>query len=105
MNSKSRIRAAMAHKPVDRVPVMCQLAIGHYLLHTDVQPAELWFASEGFAQALIQLADQYRFDGVMINLPGTDPDWMRVVDRIETADDGGQTIWFAGGDHARCPAD
>ena len=105
MNSKSRIRAAMAHEPVDRVPVMCQLAIGHYLLHTDVQPAELWFTSEGFARALVELADRYRFDGVLINLPGTDPDWMRVVDRIETADDGSQTVRFTNGDHARCPAD
>jgi len=105
MNSKSRIRAAMAHEPVDRVPVMCQLAIGHYLLHTNVSPSDLWFTSEGFARALIELADRYRFDGIMINLPGTDPDWMRVVDRIDTADDGGQTIWFVNGDHARCPAD
>ncbi len=105
MNSKSRIRAAMAHEPVDRVPVMCQLAIGHYLLHTQVKPAELWFTSEGFAQALIELADQYRFDGVLINLPGTDPNWMRLVERIETAADGGQTVWFVNGDHARCPPD
>ncbi len=105
MNSKSRMRAAMAHQPVDRVPVMCQLAIGHYLLHTDVKPAELWFTSEGFARALVELADRYQFDGVLINLPGTDPGWMRVVDRIETAEDGGQTLWFLGGDHARCPAD
>lgn len=105
MNSKSRIRAAMAHEPVDRVPVMCQLAIGHYLLHTDVQPAELWFTSEGFSRVLVELADRYRFDGVLINLPGTDPDWMRVIERIDTADDGGQTVWFVNGDHARCPAD
>ena len=105
MNSKSRIRAAMAHEPVDRVPVMCQLAIGHYLLHTEVKPAELWFTSEGFARALVELAARYQFDGVLINLPGTDPDWMRVVERIETADDGGQTVWFVNGDHARCPAD
>ena len=105
MNSKSRIRAAMAHEPVDRVPVMCQLAIGHYLLNTDVKPAELWFTSEGFARALVELANRYRFDGVLINLPGNDPDWMRWVERIETADDGGQTVWFVSGDHARCPAD
>lgn len=105
MNSISRIRAAMAHEPVDRVPVMCQLAIGHYLLHTDVAPAELWFTSEGFTRALIELADRYRFDGVLINLPGTNPNWRKWVERIETADDGGQTVWFASGDYARCPPD
>ncbi|MHB8900717.1 MAG: uroporphyrinogen decarboxylase family protein [Thermoguttaceae bacterium] len=105
MNSKMRVRAAMAHQPVDRVPVMCQMAIGHYLLHTNIRPADLWFTSEGFAEALIELADRYRFDGVLINLAGTDPNWMRYVDRIETAGDGGQTVWFVNGDHARCPAD
>jgi len=105
MDSKQRMRAAMAHEAVDRVPVMCQLAIGHYLLHTDISPAELWFTSEGFARALVTLADRYRFDGVLINLMGTDPDWMRHVDRIETAPDGGQTVHFASGDYARCPGD
>ncbi len=105
MTGKQRILAAMRHRPVDRVPVMCQLAIGHYLLNTDVGPAELWFTSEGFARALITLAGQYRFDGVLINLPGRDPDWMRHVERIETAEDGGQTVFFHNGDTARCPAD
>ena len=95
----------MRHRPVDRVPVMCQLAVGHYLLNTDVEPAELWFTSEGFARALITLARRYRFDGILINLPGRDPDWMRHVERIETAEDGSQTVFFRGGDRARCPAD
>jgi len=105
MNSKERIRAAMRHEPVDRVPVMCQLAIGHYLLNTDVAPAELWFTSEGFARALVTLQQRYRFDGILINLLGTDPDWMRHVNRIETADEGSQTVFYANGDTARCPAD
>ncbi len=105
MNSRQRILAAMAHQPVDRVPVMCQLAVGHYLLNTDISPVDLWFTSEGFARALVTLADRYRFDGVLINLLGTDPDWMRYVKRIERAEDGGQVVWFTNGDHARCPAD
>jgi uroporphyrinogen-III decarboxylase len=105
MTSKERVHRAMRHEPVDRVPVMCQLAIGHYLLNTDVRPAELWFTSEGFVRALVTLQQRYRFDGILINLPGRDPDWMRWVDRIETAADGGQTVFFANGDTAGCPAD
>jgi uroporphyrinogen-III decarboxylase len=105
MTGKERIHAAMRHQAVDRVPVMCQLAIGHYLLNTDIRPAELWFTSEGFCRALVTLARRYEFDGVLINLPGRDPDWMRHVARIETAADGGQTVFFANGEHARCPAD
>jgi len=105
MTSKHRMAAAMRHRPVDRVPVMCQLAIGHYLLQTDVTPVEMWFTSEGFARAAVELARRYRFDGILINLPGRDPDWMRYVERIETAADGSQTILFRNGDLARCPAD
>jgi len=105
MTSKERVRHAMRHEPVDRVPVMCQLAIGHYLLNTDVPPAELWFTSEGFAQALIALQARYRFDGILINLPGRDRDWRRWVERIDTASDGGQTVLFTNGDVAQCPAD
>ncbi|MCR4413351.1 MAG: uroporphyrinogen decarboxylase family protein [Thermoguttaceae bacterium] len=105
MTGQERIRRAMRHEPVDRVPVMCQLAIGHYLLNTDVSPVDLWFTSEGFARALVTLQRRYRFDGILINLPGRDPDWMRHVARIETAPDGSQTVYFRNGDTARCPAD
>ena len=105
MNSKQRIRAAMRHQPVDCVPVMCQLSIGHYLLNTDLSPVDVWYTSEGFAKALITLAKRYRFDGILINLLGTDPDWMRQVERIETAENGDQAVFFAGGDQGRCPAD
>ncbi len=105
MNGKQRIRAAMAHEPTDRVPVMCQLALGHYLLNTDVSPAALWFTSEGFAQAVITLQRRYEFDGILINMPGTDPAWMENVERIETAADGSQSVRFKNGDIARCPSD
>lgn len=105
MTGRERIRRAMRHEPVDRVPVMCQLAIGHYLLNTGVPPVDLWFTSEGFARGLVTLQRRYQFDGILVNLPGRDPDWMRYVQRIETAEDGSQTVLFRNGDIARCPAD
>jgi hypothetical protein len=95
----------MHHEPVDRVPVMCQLALGHYLLNTGTPPAQLWFDSEALAEAFITLAYRYQFDGILINMPGSDPAWMRHVDRIDTAEDGGQTVRFTNGDTAICPAD
>jgi hypothetical protein len=61
---------AMHHQLPDRVPVMCQLALGHYFLHTELSPHEIWFTSEGFAQALVTLQRRYQFDGILINLPG-----------------------------------
>jgi uroporphyrinogen-III decarboxylase len=105
MTGRERIQAAMRHEPVDRVPVMCQLAIGHYLMNTDVEPVELWFTSEGFARASVGLARQYGFDGVLLNLMGRDPKWQRHVARIESDADGSQTVFFSNGERARCPAD
>ena len=83
------------------------MPVGDWALsaHTDLSPVEVWYTSEGFAEALITLARRYRFDGILINLLGTDPDWMRHVERIETAQNGDQTVFFAGGDQGRCPAD
>jgi hypothetical protein len=66
---------AMNHQEPDRVPVMCQLALGHYFLHCDAAPSDIWFDSEVFAKALVELQRRYRFDGILINLPGRPPDW------------------------------
>ena len=105
MDSRQRICAAMRHAQVDHVPVMCQLSVGHYLLNTQIAPADLWFTSDGFADALVTLQRRYRFDGILINLLGTDPDWRKDVSRIETAADGSQTVYYRNGDTAQCPAD
>ena len=39
----------------DRVPLMCQLSIGHYFLNSKIDPLDIWFESEGFAEALVKL--------------------------------------------------
>ena len=73
MNSRERMDRAMHHLQPDRVPVMCQLACGHYFLFSGLAPAEIWFTSEGFAEALVRMQRRYRFDGILINLPGRPP--------------------------------
>jgi len=75
MNSKERMRRAMSHEEPDHVPVMCQLALGHYFLHCDWAPSDIWFDSRTYAAALVQLQRRYRFDGILVNLPGRPPDW------------------------------
>ncbi len=70
MNSRERMAAAMQRKEADRVPVMCQLALGHYFLNTDIEPEKIWFTSKGFAEALIKLQERYSFDGILVNLWG-----------------------------------
>lgn len=90
MNSRERMAVAMAKGTPDRVPVMCQLALGHYFLNTDLPFVDIWHDTEAFAQALVQLQRRYDFDGILINLPGRDPKWRDAVARMEQVD--GETI-------------
>jgi uroporphyrinogen-III decarboxylase len=69
----------MRHEVPDRVPVMCQLALGHFFLHSDRSPADIWFDSEVFVRTLAKFQQRYRFDGFLINLPGRPPDWQRYL--------------------------
>jgi hypothetical protein len=78
MTSRERMDIAMhpgGDRVVDRVPVMCQLALGHYFLQTETPPADIWHNSHAFADALIVLQERYRFDGILVNLPGRNPSW------------------------------
>ena len=104
MNGRERMALAMAGREADRVPVMCQLAIGHYMLNTDIDPVDIWFTSDGFASALVKLQRRYRFDGILVNLPGR-PDSVldRVVARERTAR--GQILDFDSGERVEVPND
>ena len=42
MNGQERIALTMRHREPDRVPVMCQLSLGHYFLHAGLAPEEIW---------------------------------------------------------------
>ncbi|MGE5351052.1 MAG: uroporphyrinogen decarboxylase family protein [Acidobacteriota bacterium] len=74
----------------DRVPVMCQLSLGHYFLYSGVKPMDIWYTSEGFAEALVRLQEKYKFDGILVNLPGRDPDYQKDISNIEEKD--GETV-------------
>ncbi len=67
----------------DRVPVMCQLALGHYFLQTPFDPVDIWHDSHVFGDALVTLQRRYGFDGILVNLPGRDPGWRRSIAAIE----------------------
>jgi hypothetical protein len=90
LTSRERVRRAMATgiaapgAPLpDRVPVFCQLAIGHFFLQAGLEPFDIWYRSDAFAEALVRLARRYRFDGILVNLPGREPDIARHVAGIE----------------------
>ena len=104
MTSRERMAVAMRRGEPDRVPVMCQLSLGHYFLHAGEDPVEVWHDSEAFARALLRLQRDYRFDGILVNLPGRDPDWRRRVLRVETAGRDRLVAW-SGGRVSVCPPD
>jgi hypothetical protein len=81
MNSRERMDVAMHLGVPDRVPVMCQLLLGHYFLQSGIDPIEIWYSGEAFGEALIALQRRYGFDGILINLPGRDPGWRTHVSR------------------------
>ncbi len=97
MTSKDRMSVAMWLGTPDRVPVMCQLTLGHYFLNAGIDPLEIWFSSEGFAEALVRLQRRYRFDGILVNLPGRPPDWRKFATRIDCGDSGCTVQWRNGG--------
>jgi uroporphyrinogen-III decarboxylase len=92
MTGRERIARTAHHELPDRVPVMCQLSLGHYFLN--VKPSgdlpaclEIWYTSEGFARALVELQRRYHFDGILINLVGRDDqNWEKEIERIEYRD-------------------
>ncbi|MHC4517367.1 MAG: uroporphyrinogen decarboxylase family protein [Planctomycetota bacterium] len=96
MNSKERVAAAMKHREPDRVPVMCQLALGHYFLHCDAKPSDIWFDTDTFATALVQLQNRYRFDGILVNLPARPADWRDRIESYETVEGREYLRWMSG---------
>jgi hypothetical protein len=86
MTSRERMDIAMHPgdgRFVDRVPVMCQLALGHYFLQTDLGAVDIWHDTQAFAEALVRLQERYGFDGILVNLPGRDPEWRRHLGSTE----------------------
>lgn len=78
MTPRERMNAAMRPRDgclPDRVPVMCQLSLGHYFLHAGLNAADVWHDTAAFGEALLTLQRRYGFDGILVNLPGRDPNW------------------------------
>src|SRR5947208_10958570 len=93
MTGQQRVAAAMKLEQADRVPVFCQLALGHYFLNAGIPAHQIWFTSEGFAEALLKLQRRYKFDGLLINLPGRPPHLLDQIRSIEKTPDGERIFW------------
>jgi len=98
MTPRQLVRAAMDLEMGDRVPVMCQLSIGHMLLQLDVSPAEFWFDAKVFVAGLLALREMYDFDGILVSLHGHNPEWKRDAVKIERLEEGGERVVWNNGD-------
>ena len=104
MNSRERMDVAMRLGTPDRVPVMCQLALGHYFLNAGLDEIDIWHDSQSFGEALILLQQRYGFDGLLINLPGRDPNWRSYITTIEEKE-GERFITWKNGWYTVAPPD
>ena len=104
MTPRERMNNAMRMLNTDRIPVMCQLSMGHYFLYSGINPMDIWFTSEGFAEAIIRLREKYSFDGVLINLPGRERDYKKYIHHIEDNSEG-KFIYWHNGNYTTLPFD
>ncbi|MDA3939750.1 MAG: hypothetical protein PF693_10620 [Spirochaetia bacterium] len=105
MNGRERMALAMDHKFPDRVPVMCQLALGHYFLNTNIDSEKIWFTSEGFSDALLQLQKRYSFDGILVNMWGMPSNVLNGVTSISNDDGEEKKLTWKNGDITIIPSD
>lgn len=97
MNGRQREALTMRHIEPDRVPVHCQLSIGHYNLNAGYKPHEIWYNSEAFADATVKMAKRYQFDGILVLLPGRKDDYfLKRIQSIEEKDEGEWITWKNG---------
>jgi uroporphyrinogen-III decarboxylase len=96
MTPRERMAVAMRHGTPDHVPVMCQLALGHYFLRSGLDPVDVWHDGGAFAEALVRLQRRYGFDGILVNLPGRDPEWRREIDHVESRGCVRHVVWRNG---------
>ena len=97
MTSKERMARAMRLGLPDRVPVMCQMSIGHMLLQTGLSPLEFWLSKDCFAEGLLRLRRQYDFDGILVSLHGHSPAWEKNIARIDHQENRDVVVWKDGG--------
>jgi|GEM_PF-2089039 len=104
MTPSERMAAAMSRQIPDRVPVMCQMSIGHMLVQTGFQPSEFWHSAGTFAAGLLRLRSLYGFDGVLVSLHGHRAGWEKDVLGVGR-DGAGEHIRWKDGRHTFYPVD
>jgi uroporphyrinogen-III decarboxylase len=100
--SRSRLAAAMRLEKPDRVPDMCQPALGFVLRQMpELDPIDVWHNHGGaLARGFCEISRRFGFDGVLIPAVGAAPLDESTVQRIDRTDPEGPVVYFKNGD--RC---
>jgi hypothetical protein len=98
------MRQAMAMGQPERVPTMCQMAIGHVLLQTGIHPIDFFLSNEAYAEGLLRMREAYSFDGILLHKPGREPDFGGMIQSIDR-DKAEPTVYLKGGARIECMRD
>ncbi len=106
MTGKERVKIAMLEGEPDRVPVMCQLSVGHIVLNADCSPVEVNLNREAEVRNYLKLIKRYKFDGLLVNSThtGNNPNWREDISCIENSPEG-EIVTFKNGRKALYPWD
>jgi hypothetical protein len=85
----------------ERVPVMSQMAIGHILLNTHIDPVEFLLSSQRYADGLLAMRALYDMDGLLLHKPGRENGWEPLMEEIER-DGECPIVRLRGGAHIEC---
>ena len=92
--SKERVKAAMNLQHPDRVPLMCQFSIGSMMTQLKPNPAEFWYDKNVFAEGLIRLCEDFRFDGILVSLHGHSDKWKKDLLNYECVNEGNYKLTY-----------
>ena len=88
----------------ERFPVMCQMANGHTIINTGVDPIDYFLDGALWADCLIRMRSLYDFDGVLCHKPGR---VHGLVDQVERMDRDAEspTLYLQDGARIECTRD
>ena len=88
----------------ERFPVMCQMANGHTIINTGVDPIDYFLDGALWADCLIRMRALYDFDGVLCHKPGR---VHGLVDQVERMDRDAEipTLYLQDGARIECTRD
>lgn len=94
LTSKERVNYAMNLQKPDRIPLMCQFSIGSMMHQLQPDPVAFWYDKDVFADGLITLCREFRFDGILVSLHGHSNVWKDTLVKSEKTEKGNIKLTF-----------